>query len=99
MDMRSRGLDDENAVLDCTGWERSDLREEPSVGGPPSPTLLNLVVDAVEALDYDRDVARALLGRAAALLRSAGERSLKARPAARPALAPWQAKRVVGHRR
>ena len=86
-----------HTVLDWAGRERPDLPQEPSTGGPPSATRLNLVVDATEALDYDRDVARALLGRAAALLRSRGERSLKAPPTPRPALAPWQAKHVVGH--
>ena len=96
MDTFGRGSDDQDAIPESGVWERADLGDEPSTGGPPCATLLKLIVDAAEALDDDRDVARVLLRRVATMLRS-GPRGPKARPAAGPALAPWQAKRVVSH--
>jgi AraC-like DNA-binding protein len=63
-----------------------------------STVLLNLIADADEALDYDREVARTRLQRAAALLQSGTARhGLTMRAPARAALVPWQATRVTSH--
>jgi AraC family transcriptional regulator len=63
-----------------------------------SSVLVSFIADAVAALDYDHDVARRLLRRAAALLQSnVARRGLTMRARAKAALAPWQAKRVASH--
>ncbi len=61
--------------------------------------VAKLVSDASDALDGDRDAARTLLLRASLLLRSGDLQPSRAEPrrAFRPALAPWQMRRVTDH--
>jgi AraC-like DNA-binding protein len=67
-------------------------------GASLSAALVSFIAHAVAALDYDVDVTRVLLRRAAALLQSnAARRGLAVRAPTQAALAPWQAKRVAKH--
>ncbi len=75
-------------------FQQEPLPYVPPAGASLSAILSKLLADAAEALDYDHEVARTLLQRAATLLQpSTGRHGLTARAA----LAPWQAKRVASH--
>ena len=66
-------------------------------GGLPT-MLAMLVAEAAEALEHDRESARALLLRASLLLRSSNAVSLRdPRPPAEATLPPWRARQVANH--
>jgi AraC-like DNA-binding protein len=70
-----------------------------SVDADRSTALLSrLLADAFDALDRDRDIARASLSRAVALLEAERTEELEPRIVDNPTpLAPWQSKKAVAH--